>query len=76
MTPVDLQIKRSVVSRINFPNRVSLDHIKRQLRRIRATGQLTINVSRGGINTVTFVAENDLNGHTNIELQFDTPTIP
>lgn len=76
MTPVDLQVKRSVVSRIKFPNRVSLDHIRTQLRRLKATGQLTIQCYQGGVTLVTFVAENDLNGHDRVELQFDTPTIP
>lgn len=76
MTPVDLKIKRSVVSTINFSNRVSLDHIKHELRKIRATGQLTIHVSQGGINAVVFEARNSLNGNDHVELLFDTPTLP
>ncbi len=76
MTPIDLQVKRSVVSEIHFPNRTSLDNIKNQLRKLKATGQLICHVSQGGINAVTFVAKNDLNGSQHIELKFDTPILP
>lgn len=76
MTPIDLQIKRSVVSEIHFPNRIDLDNIKSQLHRIKATGKLTIEVYQGGLTSITFVAKNDLNGHDKIELHFNTPTLP
>jgi hypothetical protein len=76
MTPVDLHIRRSVVSKIKFPNRVSLDHVRQQLRKLHATGTMTLQFYQGGVTLVTFVAENDLNGHDRVELQFDTPIIP
>jgi hypothetical protein len=71
----DFSVRRSVVSEIRFSNQESLDSIKSKLRRARATGQLTVHVSQGGINTVTFVAKNDLDGHQHIELLFDTPSL-
>ena len=76
MSPIDTQVKRSVVSEIRFSNRESLEAIKHQLKRIKATGKLTVHVSQGGINAVTFEARNELNGHSHVELIFDTPTLP
>lgn len=76
MAPLDLQIKRSVVSEITFSNKISLDQIKTQLRRIKATGKLIVNVSQGGVNTVYFEARNSLDGQSHVELLFNTPDLP
>ena len=68
-----VDVRRAVVSTSQFPNRTSLDAVSKHLRSIKATGQLVINFSQGGINSVTFEAQHKLNGHDHVELIFDSP---
>lgn len=65
-----IDIKRSVVSQSKFPNKSSLDIIAKHLHVIGATGKLVVDISQGGINSVSFEARHSLNGSDKLEIQF------
>lgn len=76
IVPSELKVKRLVLSEITFSNKSIIDSVVKQLRKVRATGKLIVNLSQGGVNSVVFEAKNSIDGHSHIELKFDTPTLP
>lgn len=61
--------KRSLHSRSTFPNTTSLDAIRNYLKTVKATGQMVVNYSQGGINSIFFEERNDVNGADRIEVR-------
>lgn len=62
--------RRFVVSETSLPTKISLEEIRQQLKRIRATGKLVVNFSQGSANTVTFEARQSINGDDHVEIKF------